>query len=327
MKIVAFVLGLVAAAIGLPHPAASQDYPTRPITMIVPFGAGGPADALARVMALQMGAVLGQTVVVENVTGAAGTVGIGRLVKAPPDGYTIGIGNWGTQVLNGALYPLTYNLLTDLEPIALLPSEAMVVTARKNFPANTMQELIAWLKQNPDKATKGTSGVGGPGHIAGVFFQQQTGTRFQLIPYRGGGPAMQDVVAGQIDLAIAGASIATSLAQSGAIKAYAVASPKRLTSAPNIPTADEAGVPGFYMTVWHGLWAPKGTPKAIIAKLSEAAQQAMDNPQARERFASLGQDVPPKDQRDSAALAAFHKSEIEKWWPIVKSANISIKSE
>jgi tripartite-type tricarboxylate transporter receptor subunit TctC len=295
--------------------------------MIVPFGAGGPADTLARVMAQHMGAALGQTVVVENATGAAGTLGVGRLVRSQADGYTIGLGNWGTHVLNGALYPLTYDLLSDLEPIALLPSEAMVVTARKDFPANTMQELIAWLKQNPDKATKGTSGVGGPGHIAGIFLQQQTGTRFQLIPYRGGGPAMQDVVAGQIDLAIAGASIATSLAQSGAVKAYAVASPKRLATAPNIPTADEAGVPGFYMTVWHGLWAPKGTPKEIVAKLSAAAQKAMDAPQAKERFASLGQDLPAKEQQTSAALAAFHKSEIEKWWPIVQAANISIKAE
>lgn len=240
MRTSSFIFALVVAAIWLPNSAASQDYPTRPITMIVPFGAGGPVDTLARVMAQHMRTTLGQPVVVENVTGAAGTIGIARLVKSNADGYTIGLGNWGTHVLNGALYPLSYNLLLDMEPIALLPSEAMVVTARKDFPANNMQELVAWLKQNPGKATKGTSGIGGPSHIAGVFLQQQTGTQLQLMPYRGGGPAMQDVVAGQIDLAVAGASIASALVRSGTVKAYAVASPKRLATAPEIPTADEA---------------------------------------------------------------------------------------
>src|SRR3984893_11640921 len=248
--------------------ASADAYPSRPITMNVPYAAGGPLDAMARVVADGLRDALGQTMVVENVAGAGGSLGVGRVVHAAPDGYTISAGNWSSHVANGAIYALPYDLLKDLDPVSLLPTEADVIIARKSFPANNLKELIAWLKQNPDKASAGTSGIGGPSYMSALFFQKETGTRFAPVPYRGSGPALQDLVAGQLDIMITGPAIVLPQVTAGTIKTYAVTAKTRLVGAPGIPTTDEAGLPGFYFSAWIGLWVPKGTPKEIIAKLS-----------------------------------------------------------
>jgi tripartite-type tricarboxylate transporter receptor subunit TctC len=318
-------LHLAAGAAVLPavlRAAWAQAYPTRPITMVVPYAAGGPADAIARIVAERMRGALGQTVVIENITGAGGSVGVGRVARAAPDGYTLGIGNWGSNVANGALYALQYDLLTDFEPVSMLPSEPNLILAKQAIPANTLPELIAWLKANADKATGGTSGVGGPSHVAGILFQKEAGVRFQLVPYRGAGPAIQDLAAGQIDTMITGPSIALSLVRDGKIKAYAVTAKSRLAAEPDIPTTDEAGMPGFYIAVWHGLWAPKGTAREIIAKLNAAVRDTLADPAVRQRLAGLSLEIPSLDQQTPEGLYAHHKAEIEKWWPIIKAANI-----
>ncbi len=262
---IAFVAALGNVAI-----AAEQIYPSRPITMIVPFAAGGPTDAIARIMAERMRVSLGQPVILENVAGAAGSVGAGRVARAAGDGHTLVVGVWGTHVLNGAIYALQYDLLKDFEPISLLASNPMVIVAKKAMPAKDLRELIAWLKANPDKASAGTTGIGGASHVAAIFFQKETGTRFQFVPYRGLAPAMQDLVAGQIDMMVDNPATSLSQARAGTIKAYAITAKTRLAAAPDIPTADEAGLPGFNVSQWTALWAPKGTPKDIIAKLNEA---------------------------------------------------------
>jgi tripartite-type tricarboxylate transporter receptor subunit TctC len=302
--------------------ATAQVYPSRPITFIVPWAAGGPTDTIGRIMAERMRASLAQPIIIENVPGAGGSVGVGRVARATPDGYTVVVGNWGTHVVNGAIYPLQYDLLKDFEPVSLLPAEPLMIVAKKAMPAKDLRELIAWLKANPDKSTAGASGIGGPSYIAGVFLQQATGTRFQLVPYRGAAPAMQDLVAGQVDMMVAGPSAALSQGRAGSIKVYAVAAKSRLAWAADIPTVDEAGLPGFYISVWHGLWVPKGTPQDIISKLNAAAVDAMADPAVRQRIADLGQEITPQDQQTPGALGAFHKAEIEKWWPIIKAANI-----
>jgi tripartite-type tricarboxylate transporter receptor subunit TctC len=302
--------------------AMAGTYPARPITMIVPYAIGGPADAIARTMADRMGASLHQTVVVENFTGAGGSAGVGRLARAVPDGYTIGIGNWGSNVANGALYTLPYDLLTDFEPVSMLPSEPNLILAKTSIPATNLQDLIAWLKANAQKATGGTSGVGGPSHVAGILFQQQTGVHFQLVPYRGAGPAIQDLVGGQIDTMITGPSISMSLVRDGKIRAYAVTAKSRIAAAPDIPTTDEAGLPGFYIAVWHGLWVPKGTPKEVVTKLNAAVRDTLADPAVRQRLAALSLDIPPLDQQTPEGLYTHQKAEIEKWWPIIKGANL-----
>lgn len=318
-------LQLAAGAAALPAAsriAGAQTYPARPITVIVPYAAGGPADALARTLGERMRATLGQTIVIENVTGASGTIGVGRAVRSPPDGYTLSLGHVGSHVVNGAIFPLPFDLLKDFEPIALLPSNSLLIVSRKSFPANDLKELIAWLKANPDKATAGTSGAGGGSHINGVYFQNRTDTRFQFVPYRGTGPAMSDLIAGQIDIMFDQASNSLEQVRGGTIKAYAVTSKTRLPSAPEIPTVDEAGLPGFYTTTWYGLWAPKGTPKDVIVKLNAAVVEALSDPAVSKRLVEQGLDMPPRDQLTPEALGAFHKAEIDKWWPIVKAANI-----
>jgi tripartite-type tricarboxylate transporter receptor subunit TctC len=257
--------------------ASAQTYPSRPITMIVPFAAGGPTDTIALIIAEGMRKLLGQTVVAENVTGAAGSIGVGRLVQALPDGYTIGIGHWSTHVLNGAIYALQYNLLTDLAPIAMVATNPQFIIGKNAMPAKDLKELIAWLKANPDKALQGTAGTGSPSHVAGVYFQSSTGTRFQFVPYRGGAPAMQALLAGQMDLGFEQAANVLPHLRAGAIKAYAVTGNARLAVAPEIPTVDEAALPGFYVSVWHGLWAPKGTPKNIIATLNASVVSALSD--------------------------------------------------
>jgi tripartite-type tricarboxylate transporter receptor subunit TctC len=314
----ALALALLSAAATA---VVADDYPSRPITMIVPFAAGGPTDVLGRLMAAHMGNSLGQNMIVEDVTGAAGTLGVGRVVKAAVDGYTVGIGHWSTHVANGAVYKLPYDLLTDLEPIALLPSNPFLLVTGHAMPAKNLQELVAWLKANPS-ATIGTAGIGSGSHIAGVYFQTFAGTHLQYVPYRGTDPALIDLMAGRIDVMFDQVSEAIQKLQAGQIKAYAVTAKTRLPSLPDIPTVDEAGMPGLYINIWYGLWAPKGTPAAIIAKLNHAAVEAMADPVMQKRFADFSLDVPPPGQQSAQALGKLQKAEIEKWWPIIKAARI-----
>jgi tripartite-type tricarboxylate transporter receptor subunit TctC len=302
--------------------APAQVYPSRPITMVVPFAAGGPVDTVARILSEPMRATLGQSIIVENVTGAAGSIGVGRVARAAPDGYTLSIGHWSTHVVNGAIYPLPYDLLRDLEPIVLLPSNPMIVVSKNAVPAKNLNEFVGWIKANEGKVSAGTAGAGSATHVAGVYFQNVTGTRFQFVPYRGTGPALQDLVAGQIDFIVDQASNSLQHVRDGKIRAYAVTASARLPSAPDIPTVAEAGLPSLDISVWYGLWAPKDTPKEIIAKLNAAAVQALSEPTVRQRFAELGLDIPPRDRLTPEALAAYQKAEIEKWWPVIKGANI-----
>ena len=305
--------------------ASAQAYPSRPITMVVPFAAGGPVDTVARILSEPMRASLGQSIIVENVTGAAGSIGVGRVARAAPDGYTLSIGHWSTHVVNGAIYPLPYDLLRDLEPIVLLPSNPMIVVSKTAVPAKDLNEFVGWIKANEGKVSAGTAGAGSATHVAGVYFQNVTGTRFQFVPYRGTGPALQDLVAGQIDFIVDQASNSLQHVRDGKIRAYAVTAHARLPSAPDIPTVAEAGLPALDISVWYGLWAPKGTPKDIIAKLNGAAVQALSDPTVRQRFGELGLDIPPRERQTPDALAAYHKAEIEKWWPVIKGANIKIE--
>jgi tripartite-type tricarboxylate transporter receptor subunit TctC len=311
-----------AALPAMPQFAQAQTYPTRPITMIVPASAGGPTDGIARIIAAHMSVSLDQTVLIENTSGAGGSIGVGRVARAEPDGYTIGIGHWTHYVLNGAIYSLQYDLLKDFAPVAMVATGPLVMVARKSLPASDLNELIVWLKANPDKASAGTGGVGTPPRVAGLFFQRATGTRFQFVPYRGTGPAMLDLVAGRIDLMLDQASNVLPQARAGTIKAFAVTAKARLASAPDIPTVDEAGLPGFYISVWHGTWVPKATPRDAIIKLNAAVVDALANPTVRNKLADLGQELPPPDQQTPEALGALQEAEIEKWWPIVKEAGI-----
>ena len=318
-------LHLAAGAAALPiasRQASAQSYPVRPVTMVVPYSAGGPTDTIARIMAERMRTSLGQIILVENTTGAAGTIGVGRVARAAPDGYTISIGHWGTHVVNGAIYELQYHVFNDFEPVSLIATNPQLIVARKTVPAKDLKELIAWLKANAATATQGTAGHGSGSHVSGVYFQSITGTRFQFVPYRGAAPAIQDLLAGQIDLMFDQVANALPHVRAGKIKAYAVTAKARLAAAPEIPTVDEAGVPGFYISIWRGLFAPKGTPKDIVAKLNAAVADALADPNVRQRLAELGQDVPSREEQSPDALGALHKAEIAKWWPIIKQANI-----
>jgi tripartite-type tricarboxylate transporter receptor subunit TctC len=319
----------LALAIGLSvqwsDSALAQAYPSRPVTIIVPFAAGGPTDTLARILHERMSDSLGQPVIVENVPGAAGSIGVGRVARAAPDGYTIGIGQWDTHVLNGAIHPLTYDLLRDFEPISLLPSNPQLIVAKKSMPADDLNGLIGWLRANPDKASQGTAGAGSAAHVSGAYFQKVTGTRFQFVPYRGAAPAMQNLIAGQIELMFDQASNSLPHVRAGMIRAYAVTAKTRLASAPDIPTVDEAGLPGFYISIWRGFWAPRGTPREVIARLNAAVLDALADSRVRQQVADLGQDVPPREQQTPLALGDLQRTEIEKWWPIIEAANIKVK--
>jgi tripartite-type tricarboxylate transporter receptor subunit TctC len=315
------VLATIALVIGL-SVASAQGYPSRVITLIVPFPAGGPTDTLARIMAERMKTSLGQPVIVENVSGAGGSLGVTRVARSAPDGYTFVIGQLTAFVLSSAVYNVSYDLLGDFEPVALLTIAPQWLIARSALPVNNLKELIAWLKANPDKGSLGTVGVGSPSHVFGVHFQNQTGTRLSFVPYRGGAPALQDLVAGQIDLSMLEASSTLPSVREGRIKALAVLDKARWASAPDVPTADEAGIPGLHMPFWHGFWVPKGVPKEVIDKLHAAVVEAMKDPAVMQRLAVMGQQIPPPDQQTPAALGELHRAEMAKWVPVAKGANI-----
>src|ERR1700675_4749336 len=305
--------------------AVAENYPSHPITVIVPFSAGGPSDAMMRILAERMKVTLGEPLLIENVTGAGGSLGVGRTVRSAPDGYTVGFGHLGTNVANGAIYKLGYDLVADLEPVVLLPSNPMIIVSKNAVPATSLKELLAWLKSRPTPPTAGTAGAGSGSHIAGLYFENVTGIKLQYVPYRGTAPALTDLVAGQIDIIVDQLSNSIAQVRAGTIRAYAVTDDKRVGEASDIPTTDEAGLPGFHMTLWSGLWVPKNTPKAIIAKLNAAAVDALSDPTARKQLENLGLDMPAKDQLTPEALGAWQKAEIAKWWPIIKAADVKVE--
>lgn len=306
-------------------PAMAADYPSHPITMVVPLGVGGSTDVIARIMAQGMGDVLGQRIVVENTTGAGGSIGEGRISRSAPDGYTIGIGQWGTNVAVGAIYNLNYDLMKDFEPVGLISTQPFLIVARKTMPANNLKELIAWLKANKDKATEGNSGVGSPAHVAGLMFQKAAGVNITMVPYRGAGDSTAALVGGQIDVMLNTPAASMGQLKAGGIKVYAVTSNKRIASMPDVPTTDEAGLPTFHFSFWHAIWAPKGTPKEIVAKLNDALVKTLANPKIRERMEQLTQDIFPVAEQTPEALRKFQQEEIDKWWPVIKAANIKVK--
>jgi tripartite-type tricarboxylate transporter receptor subunit TctC len=312
----------LAAITGL---ARGEAFPSRPVTIVVPFAPGGPNDTLGRILGERLQASLGQPFVIENVAGAAGSLGVGRVARAPGDGYTLSIGSVSTHVYNGAVYRLTYDPLNDFEPVAMVASSPLLIVGKKALPAGDLKGLIAWLKDNPDKATQGMFGVGNISHVAGVHFQKETATRYAFVTYRGAAPGMQDLVAGQIDMMMDFPVTSVPQMRAGNIKGYAVTAKTRLAVAPDVPTVDEAGLPGFYVTYWNGLWASKGTPREAIVKLNAAVVEALADPAVRKRLADLGQEIPPREQQTPEALLALQKAEIQKWWPIIKAASIKVE--
>ena len=313
---------VLALALGLTPGAIAQTYPSRPITIVVPFPAGGPTDVVARLLADRIRGPLGQTVVVENISGAVGALGAGRVARSAPDGHMLVIGHAQTHVLNAATQNLQFDVVKDFEPVALVADTPQWLIGKKTLPPNNVKELIAWLKANPGKATSGTVGAGSSPEIAAAYFQRETGTQFVLVPYRGGAPMIQDLLAGQIDMTFGQAANYLGPVRNGLLKPYAVLAKKRWWAVPEVPTMDEAGVPGFYASFWHGLWAPKGTPKDIIAKLNAAIVEALADPEIQKRFSDIGQEIWPREQQSPEALAAQQKAEIEKWWPVIKAAGI-----
>jgi len=323
LAIASIALALMAAGFA---GAAAEAYPSRTITIIVPYTPGGPTDTLARILADGMRRSLGAPVIVENVAGAGSTIGVARVAHAAPDGYTICVGTWTSHVGAPAIYPVQYDVLADFAPVALLPIAPTMIIGKKTLPADTLQGLIGWLRANPDKALAGTVGAGSPSHVGGIFFQQRTGTRFQFVPYKGGSVAMQDLVAGHIDLRMGSeASQTLPFLRSGAIKALAILGQHRWSAAPEIPTVDEEGLPGLYLPFWNAMWVPNGTPDAVVARLNAAVLEALADDALRRRLTGLGMEIPPRDALTPQALRAFHKAEIEKWWPVIRSAGIKIE--
>ena len=302
--------------------SSAQPWPSRSITIVVPYSAGGPTDTLARLLGEPMRRFLGQTVVVENVTGAGGSIATGRVVRAAPDGYTLGIGHWGSHVTNGAYYNLPFDLLTDLDPIAMIATNPQLVVSKPSVPAKNLKELIPWIKANKDKILFGTGGVGASSHIAGVYFLDRIGVKMEFVPYRGGAPAMQALLSGEFDLYMTQISGAVAHVRAGKLRAYLVSAKTRQAIAPEIPTSDEAGLPGLHTAIWHGIWAPKGMPRDINMKLNAAVVESLTDDALRKRFADLGQNIPPRAEQTQQALAAHHKAEIDKWWPLMRAAGI-----
>ena len=314
----------LVALLAFGNAAAAENYPSHPITVIVPFSAGGPSDAMMRILAERMKLPLGETILIENVTGAGGSLGVGRTVRSPPDGYTVSFGHLGTHVANGAIYKLGYDLVTDLEPVVMLPSNPMIIVSKNAVPAKSLKEFLAWLKAQPKPPTAGTAGAGSGSHIAGLYFENVSGIKLQYVPYRGTAPAMNDLVAGQIDLIVDQTSNSIAQVRAGNIRAYAVTDDKRVSSAADIPTVDEAGLPGFHMTLWSGFWVPKDTPKEIVARLNAAVVDALNDPAVRKQLENLGLQMPPKNQLTPEALGAWQKAEIAKWWPMIRDANVKV---
>lgn len=312
-----------AVALAGMSPALAADYPSRPITMVVPLSVGGSTDVVARIVAQGMGEALKQTVVVENTTGAGGTIGEGRVARATPDGYTIGIGQWGTNVATGAIYKLPYDLMKDFEPIGLIATQPFFIVARKTMPANNLKELLAWLRQNGDKTNVGNSGVGSPSQVSAILLEKAVGVKLTMVPFRGAGDSTTALLSGQIDVMLNTPAISVAQMKAGQIKVYAVTAKNRIAVAPDVPTTDEAGLPGFYFTFWHALWAPKGTPKEIIAKLNGALRTALANPSTRKKLVDLAQEIFPPEEQTPEALHKFQQAEIDKWWPIIKEAGIT----
>jgi tripartite-type tricarboxylate transporter receptor subunit TctC len=321
MKMTAFAAA-IAVAVGAGGIAHAQGYPSHPITMIVPFPAGGPTDTLARILSERVRVSLGQPVIIETVTGAGASIGVARAAQAAPDGYTLSIGNWTSHVGAGAMYPAAHDAVLELQPVSRISATPLMIVGKNALPPKNARELIAWLKADPGKPSAATVGAGSAAHVCLLYFQQKTGTSFQLVPYRGGAPVMQDLVAGQIDMFCAEASQTLSFVRSGAIRAFAVMSKERWPAAPEVPTMDEVGVSGMYISFWNGLWVPKGTPSEIVAKLNGAVVDALADPAVRQRLTELGHVIATREEQTPQALGAFHKAEIETWWPIIKAANI-----
>jgi tripartite-type tricarboxylate transporter receptor subunit TctC len=320
MKILILVLAWIVALAGS---ARADDYPSRPITLVVPLGVGGSTDVIARLVAEGMRQALHQTIVVENFSGAGGTIGVGRVAHAAPDGYTILVGQWGTNIASGAIYKLNFDVLKDLEPVGLIATQPFLIVSRSSLAANNLKELIAWIKANPGKATEGNSGVGSPSHVSGILFQKAINSPMQMIPYRGAGESTQAIVSGQIDVLLNTPAVSMEQLKAGQIKVFAVTAKTRLATAPDVPTTDEAGLPGFYFSFWHAVWVPKDTPKPIVDKLNAALKTTLADPATRQKLIGLAQEIYPPAEQTPEALDKFEHEEAAKWWPIIKEAGIA----